>query len=222
MKQHILRAGLGLAAAMAAALIAPTVTGTAHDGVLLSARAEAEGRWRLDFEPGDFANVVTRTGKKDSAQYYLSYTVKNGGDEAREARLRIELRTETAKTYADRYDAAASRAYAKAKGLKMAPSSTFGLRKSPLAAGAKVAGLATFGSIDPNADKLQVRVYGLWDPIVKDDKGHVWAERRVLVLDYERRGDEYRRAEDTIMLKSKKSELEGERVRLKKPGAAED
>jgi hypothetical protein len=222
MKQHILRAGLGFAVALTAALIAPTVTGTASDGALFSARAEAAGRWRLDFEPGDFGNVVTRTGTKDRTQYYLSYSVKNGTDEALDARLRIELRTETKKTYPDRYDAAASRAYAKAKGLKTAPSSTFGLRKSAMAAGSMANGLATFGSLDPNADKLQVRVYGLWDPIVKDDKGQVWAERRVLVLNYERAGDEYRRSEDTITLKSTKTEIEGDRVRLKKPGSAED
>ena len=75
-------------------------------------------------------------------------------------------------------------------------------------------GLAHFGRIDPNADELEVRVYGLFDPVWRDRKGNVFSERRVLVLKYRRYGDEYNRPDDAISLVSTSQEVEGEPVLL--------
>ena len=80
--------------------------------------------------------------------------------------------------------------------------STAKIRAAELAAGASVDGLANFGRIDPNADDLEVRVYGLFDPVWRDRKGNVYSERRVLVLTYGRQGDEYNRQDDPITLVS--------------------
>ena len=59
-----------------------------------------------------------------------------------------------------------------------------------------------------------MRVYGLYDPVTRDRKGNVFAENRVLVLNFRRYGDEYSRHEDAITLVSTDEELEGEPVLL--------
>lgn len=171
--------------------------------------ADAAGRWRLDFEPGDMKVVVAGGGP----HYYLRYEVKNGTDAARTPRIRLALQTETGKTHGDHYDGAAFRAVAK-RAHKTSIDSTLRLRSSELEAGASGDAMAQFGRIDPNADNFEVRVYGLWDPIVRDRRGVVWSERRVLVLKYARTGDEYRRHEDPIRFVGKSQEVEGEPVKL--------
>lgn len=183
-------------------------------------RAEAAGRWRLDFDAGNFAHAVIKSVDGSTAHYYLTYSVTNGTDEARDARLRVELRTDTEKVYADRYDTAVAEK-AKKKHKMDSLSSTFGLRSEALESGASKDAIAVFGQLDPNADELEVRVYGLWDPIYRDLKGRTWSERRVLVLKYERPGDEYGRASDTVRFVSSKQEVEGEPVLLKKVDAEE-
>jgi hypothetical protein len=171
--------------------------------------ADAAGLRLMNFEAGSFANVIAN----NSAQYYLTYTLKNTGDKAARPKLRIELRTETDETYGDHYNAAAAAAAAKAVGsddLK----STAQLRGADLGADSSASGLAQFGRIDPNADFLEVRVYGLFDPVTRDRKGNVFSENRVLVLNFRRYGDEYNRHEDAITLVSSSEELEGEPVLL--------
>ncbi len=170
--------------------------------------ADAAGRWRINFTPGEMANVIS--GGK--ASYYMTYSVKNASGSARKAPIRIELRTETKKTYGDHYDAGTSRAVAKDEG--KVRHSTRAIRSTELADSGAADGLASFGRIDPNADELEVRVYGLWDPIVRDKRGRTFAERRVLVLKYKRSGDEYNRPSDTITFVSRAEEVEGEPKQL--------
>lgn len=207
MRRRILRA-----AAVALGLLAVATVG--------SNEVEAGARWRITFDAGDFANVVTKTAKGGQAQYYLTYKVTNGSKEARKPRVRIELSTDTKKTYRDRYDPRVTKAVGKATGKKHATAS--GLRKKDLAAGGSADGIACFGPIDPHADKLTVRVYGLWDPIYRDKKGRTWSERRVLVLSFDRPGDEYRRSEDKITYAGSKEEVEGEPKLLPDPRKKKD
>ena len=170
------------------------------------------GRARLDFVPGAMSVAITGQGR-DAANYYLSYTLKNPMDEARTPRLHIEVRTETKKTYADHPDAKV--VAAAAKDLKAADlKSTADLRSAGLAAGASVQAVANFGNIDPNADDITVRVYGLWDPVVRTRQGKVYSEKRVLVLQFARFGDEYDRPMDPITMTSKKEEVEGDVTEL--------
>jgi len=172
--------------------------------------ADAAGIRLMNFTPGAFENVVTG----GSAHYYLTYSLENGREDSARPKLRIELRTDTDKTYGDTYDAPTFEAVAKASRSDEARKSTTQICAADLAGGASVDGLAHFGRIDPNADELEVRVYGLWDPISRDRKGNVYSERRVLVLKYARQGDEYNRPDDPIRLVSRSEELEGEPVLL--------
>jgi len=190
-----------IAAAAVAGLVAGAVSATPS--------ADAAGLRLLDFQPGRFSNVIT--GGK--ASYYLTYTLANSRDAATRPKLRIELRTETDKTYGDHYDARAYAAAAEANDHDGYASSAR-IRSADLDSGASVDGLANFGRIDPNADHLEVRVYGLFDPVWRDRKGNVFSERRVLVLKYRRYGDEYNRPDDPITLDSTSQEAEGEPVLL--------
>jgi hypothetical protein len=172
----------------------------------------AAGRARFDFAPGDMQVALTGHGR-ETANYYLPYTLTNPMDDARTPRLYIELKTDTDRTYGDRADARVTAAAEKAtrtQGMK----STADLRGGDLAAGASVKAVANFGSIDPNADDMTVRVYGLWDPIVRTRQGKVYSEKRVLVLEFGRKGDEYDRPMDAIKLKSSREEVEGEPTEL--------
>jgi len=197
-----------LVATIAAALLGG---GAAALTAVSSARA-AGGRPHLEFAPGEMSVAITGHGR-DAASYYLPYALKNPMDEAIAPRIYIEARTETNKTYADRPDhkvvAAAEKAL-KTKDLK----TTIEVREQELAAGGSVQAIADFGNIDPNADDITVRVYGLWDPIVRTSNGKVFSEKRVLVLRFGRQGDEYDRPMDPIKLKSSKEEVEGDPVEL--------
>lgn len=183
--------------------------------------ATAAGRWRLDFEPGDFSHVVVApklgAGK---VVYYLPYTLTNGSDADRTPRVRIEVRTGTKKTFGDHFDAAAYAAIGKDLKKKKV-NSTFDLRASELGTGKATEAAAHFGRMDDNADDLEVRVYGLWDPVYTDNRGKTWSENRVLVLKYHRAGDEYKRYEDPIKLVSRSDEIEGERVEIVHPAKQE-
>ena len=191
----------------------PAVLLAAAAADLGAAAADAGGgRARLDFSPGEMTVAITGRGR-DAANYYLPYTLKNPMDEARTPRLHIEVRTETGKTFGDHPDAKVVAAAAKA--LKIPDlKATADLRTQELAAGAAVQAVANFGNIDPNADDITVRVYGLWDPIIRTRQGKVFKETRVLVLQFARHGDEYDRPMDPIQMTSKKAEVEGEVVEL--------
>lgn len=186
------------------------VAGLIAGAALSAPSADAAGLRLMNFEAGSFANVISN----GSARYYMAYTVENGRDEAARPKLRIELRTETDKTYGDHHNGAVAKAAAKAESKDGGFKSTSQVRAADLAAGASADGLAQFGAIDPNADYLEVRVYGLFDPVTRDRKGNLFSENRVLVLNFRRYGDEYNRHEDAIKLVSTSEELEGEPVLL--------
>lgn len=204
MKKHHLLGTAALAFAAAA-------------GALWSAGdADAGGIQQVRFNQGSLRPVFagTTAGRKGTTHYVLDYKVANALDRAVKPGLRLELRTETDKTYGDSYDACTWRAAKQVLGAKEEPSSTASIRAAELAAGAGADGLANFGAVDPNADQLTVRVYGLWDPVYRDRQGRTWSETRVLVLSYTRVGDEYDRQFDGLRLASSKEELEGEPVQL--------
>lgn len=196
-----------LGAVAAAALVA--VVASAFPGA-----AEAGGRQLVRFDRGATQALFAKTGSKGTTNYVLDYKLTNVGTKDVRPRVRLELRTETSKTYGDVYDAAVWTAATKTLGRKAEPSTTAAIRAADLASGASAEGLANFGSIDPNADAFQVRVYGIWDPVFRDRQGRTWVENRVLVLSYSRTGDEYDRHLDEIRLDSAKEELEGEPVQL--------
>jgi hypothetical protein len=170
------------------------------------------GRARFDFVPGELSVAITGYGR-NAASYYLPYTLKNPMDDARTPRLYIEVTTETNKSFGDTADVKV--VAVAAKELKVADmKTTAALRSQDLAAGATVHAVANFGNIDPNADDITVKVYGLWDPVVRTRQGKVYNEKRVLVLQYRRYGDEYDRPMDPITLMSSYEEVQGEVTEL--------
>jgi hypothetical protein len=198
-----------LFSASAAALLGAAA---AYVGVGSSPAQAGGGRPHFEFTPGEMTVAITGYGR-DAASYYLPYTLKNPMDDARTPHIYVEVKTETGKTYSDRPDSkvvAAAQKSLKQKDLK----TTIEVRSQELAAGGSAQAVANFGNIDPNADDITVRVYGLWDPIVRTRNGKVFSEKRVLVLQFRRYGDEYDRPMDEITLKSSKEEVEGEPVEL--------
>jgi hypothetical protein len=181
-------------------------------GLFATEPATAAGRWRLDFTPGQMGNVIVG----GRAHYYMTYSLSNASGSDRMPALRIAVETETNKTYRDHTDFAVSKAAARAM-RKKSLASTNTIRRTKLADGDSVDGMAQFGRIDPNADELTVKVYGLWDPVVRDKKGRVWSERRVLVCSYRRSGDEYDRPADAITLVKTSQAVEGEPRKLYGP-----
>jgi hypothetical protein len=192
------------AAAFGAAALAPAASAE-------SPAEHGQGARLTKFEAGTLRAVVAGPGAGDkSTSYLLDYTITNESGAARKPALRLEVRTkDTKRTHGDFYDAAAFKAFAR-ETRTAEPASTAKLRSSDLDAGAKASGLADFGTIDPYSDSFQVRVYGLYDPVFRDKLGKTWWENRVLVLNYERTGDEYDRYRDPIRLASTVVELEGE------------
>lgn len=205
MKMNLLFGVAGAAIVASAALIA--TDSAAHS-------ACAGGRELVKFSKGSVQAVFAGSSGKGATNYVLDYKLTNAVSDAVKPGIRLELRTETGKTFGDVYDTATWRAAKAALGRKDDPSSAASIRGADLAAGASVDGLANFGAIDGNADKFDVRVYGLWDPVYRDRQGRTWSETRVLVLSYSRSGDEYDRQLDPIRLESSKEELEGEPVQL--------
>jgi len=195
-------------------IAAVAVAGLIAGAALSAPSADAAGLRLMNFKPGQFDNVISNR----KASYYLTYTLENARDEAARPRLRIELRTETEETYGDHRRAPAAKAVAKALKKDGGYKSAVQIRAADLAAGASVDGLAQFGRIDPNADYLEIRVYGLYDPVTRDRKGNLYSENRVLVLNYRRYGDEYNRQDDAIKLVSTAEVLEGEPVLLEAVG----
>ena len=175
---------------------------------------DAGGRELVKFAKGSIQPVFAGSAGKGSTNYVLDYKLTNVVSDAVKPGIRLELRTETGKTFGDVYDAATWRAAKEALGRKDDPSSASSIRGSDLASGAAVDGLANFGAIDPKEDKFDVSVYGLWDPVYRDRQGRTRFETRVLVLSYSRSGDEYDRQMDPIRLESSKEEVEVEAVQL--------
>ena len=187
----------------AAALIAPSME-TALGGAMR--------KFRLT--PGEMDDVIAMHGDQGEARYYLKYRLSNASGAEETPRIKLVLTTDTGKRYVDYRDAAVMKALKASSASKQAPATASSLRKAAMAADGEADAVAVFGAIDPNADELQVRVYGLWQPIIRDRKGRKFLERRVLVLDYSRSGDEYNRHDDPIKLVKSSEEVEGDPVEI--------
>lgn len=169
---------------------------------------------KFDLRPQGMDDVIAMVGGKGEARYYLKYRLANVSGEEQTPRIKVVLTTDTGKRYVDHFDAAVMKSLKAHDGSGQAPATAAALRKEAMPADGHSEGVAVFGAIDPNADDLQVRVYGLWDPIIRDRKGRKYIERRVLVLDYARSGDEYERHLDPIRLVDSSVDVEGAPVEI--------
>ena len=163
--------------------------------------AAADGpRWSLGYshDTPTWVRVPSMPGRS-AIVWAMTYTVENKSGASRSPTLRTEIRTETGKTYGDSGDPLALAALKRKIGVKEI--STAADLKAGLDDGAAVKCAATFGAIDDRAHSLELRVYGLADAIsvVRGRKFYEVKYWRVL---YERKGDEFRRAEDPWKLVS--------------------
>ena len=172
------------------------IAGLAAGAVLgLAAAAVAGGlRWELGFTNQTPAWVkVAGAGDRTSICWTMLYDVENKTGDARKPSLRAEIRTDTKKTFGDTSDPAAIAAVKKANDLKEL--CTAADLRAGIEDGKKVKCVATFGDVDKYAKKMELRVYGLCDPITMV-KGKQVYETRYWQVQYERTGDEFGRTED--------------------------
>ncbi len=172
------------------------IAGLAAGTILgLAAVAVAGGlRWELGFKLQTPAWVKVRVSEEKTAvAWYMLYEIENRTGEARKPVLRTEIRTDTGKTFGDTCDPMAIAAVKKAKEIKEI--GTASDLRAGIDDGRKVSCIATFGEVDPYAKKLEVRMYGLCDPITQV-KGKEVYEIRYWQVKYERKGDEFGRTED--------------------------
>ena len=164
---------------------------------LLSAAsvAAAEGlRWQLGFRHATPTWIkVQDAGESSTVRWYMTYTVENRTGEARKPVIRAEIRTDTGKTFGDTGDPRTIAAFKKAANLDEV--ATFLDLRKGIEDGKAVKCIATFGRVDDYATKLELRVYGLEDPVTMV-KGKQVFEVRYWSVQYERKGDEFRRTED--------------------------
>ncbi len=160
-----------------------------------SAAAAAALRWKLGLKHDTPSWVrVPAEGGKTRVAWYMTYAVENRTGEERKPTLRIEIRGPKDAVYRDSCDAAIKAATEKKTGAKdLATASD--LRKDGVADGASKSCVATFSDVDDHADALELRIYGLMDP-VDVVQGKRFNDIRYWQVKYERKGDEFRRAED--------------------------
>jgi len=162
---------------------------------VVAATAAAEGlRWELGFKHETPTWAKIQTGlDKTSIAWYMTYRVENKTGAARKPAVKVQILTDTKKTFADNGDAMVISAAKKALDVKTL-STAVDLKKG-IEDGAAVDCVATFGEVDPLAKRLDLRVYGLADPITMVKGKEVYEVRYWQVI-YERKGDEFSRTED--------------------------
>jgi len=164
--------------------------------VLAASSAAAAGglRWELGIKTETPTWVrVADQGERSHVVWAMAYTVENKTGETRKPAVRAEIRTDTNKKFLDTNDVLALKAMKKKlqdDSLATAVDLLKGIEE-----GKSVRCVATFGSLDDHAKKLELRIYGLHDPVTMV-KGKEVHEIRYWRVKYERSGDEFGRTED--------------------------
>jgi hypothetical protein len=166
-------------------------------------------RWKLDITYGspDFVVLEDALGNVRLC-WYLTYTVENKTDGEIPLGIGIKAETDTGKKYRDSISPLAEKALKKKTGKDL--KNALAMRKGKIGPGEKIEAVALFGALDPNWDDLIVHIAGLYDTVDVVD-GKKFFEKKVLVLSWNRPGDEFGSANDPITFKSKKWVIEGER-----------
>jgi len=181
-------------------------------------------RYELGVEIGTFDHVtVFDVAGGSKTYYYLPLKITNDTGKERDVVIHVKATTDSQewvkddseeggrlepRTYVGSTDPAALKALRK----KLRKPELLALTdlSGKIAPGASKDGVAIFHNLDPEMDRMDVRIYGLVDPI--DDRGTVKAvERKALSLKYERLGDEVRHTEDLLRLMKKEWVVESRR-----------
>ena len=142
------------------------ILGLAAAAILcVAGAAAAEGlRWQLGYRNDVPAWVrIPGVGDKTTISWYMTWEVENRTGAARKPSVRTLLLTDTGKTFPDSGDPLTVEAVKKALQVKEIAIAA-DLRKG-IDDAAKVKGVATFGDVDKFAKKVELRVYGLLDPV---------------------------------------------------------
>ncbi len=171
------------------------IWGLAAAAVMSAAALAAEGlRWELGFKHDTPTWAKIRvSAEKTTVAWYMTYQVENKTGAARKPAIRAEIHTDTKKTFRDNADPLVISAAKKALDVKEI--STAGDLRKGIEDGATAKCVATFGEVDNEAKRLELRVYGLMDPVTMV-KGKQVFEVRYWQVIYERKGDEFGRTED--------------------------
>ena len=174
-----------------------TLVGLAAAAVLAASSAAIAGglRWELGIktETPSWVKVSDGPGDRTRVVWYGCYTVENKTGETRKPTVRCEIHTDTKKVFRDGGDAQAILALKKRAGNESLATAV-DLRKG-IDNDKSLRCVATFGAVDDRAKKLELRIYGLHDP-VHQVKGKEVHEIRYWRVQYERPGDEFGRTED--------------------------
>jgi len=177
------------------------ILGLAAAAVLAAASlAAAEGlRWELGFKHDTPSWVRIPAGEKTVISWYMTYEVENRTGGTRQPAVRAVLLTDTNKQIGDCGCPLTLKAVKAKTGAKEYGTAS-DLRKG-IEDGKKASCLATFGPVDDLAKRIELRVYGLMDPVTMV-KGKQIYEERYWSAKYERKGDEFGRTEDPWKLVS--------------------
>ena len=162
----------------------------------LAAAGVAAGlRWELGLKAATPTWVkIQGAGDRTTIAWYMLYDVENRTGETRKPVVRVEIRTDTDKTFGDTGDPLTISAVKKEKEIK--DLCTAADLRGGLEDGKAAKCIATFGDLDKYAKKLELRLYGLCDPVTMV-KGKEVYETRYWQVKYERKGDEFGRTEDS-------------------------
>lgn len=182
------------------------LTAFAAAAVLAAASlAVADGpglRWELGFKHDTPSWVkIEGTGGKSAVKWYMTYRVENATGAARKPAVRAVLLADTVRNneFPDTGDAATVKAVKEKTGAKEL--STAADLRAGIEDGKTVSCVATFGGLNDEAKKFELRVYGLMDPVTQV-KGKEVFEVKYWSAKYERKGDEFQRTEDPWKLVS--------------------
>jgi hypothetical protein len=171
------------------------IWGLAAAAALCASAVAADAlRWELGFkhETPTWAKIKLAEDKT-AIHWYMTYTVENKTGAVRKPSVRAEILTDTKKTHRDDSNPLVLSEVKKSLGVKEI--ATAGDLKKGIENDATVKCVATFGEVDKHAKKLELRVYGLMDPVTMV-KGKEVYEVKYWQVVYERKGDEFNRTED--------------------------
>jgi len=156
--------------------------------------------WRLDLEVTyfGFVSLSPRTGEAQTVWYAL-YRVTNSTGEDRPLQVHFRLDTDSEKTYFEVVNPAAELWLEHRYERKFMSASE---RPSTIADGETLEGVAFFGALDPNFDRIRMTVTGIEDPVFRVGT-KAYYERRGQVYEWSRPGDEYFVRRDPLKFEKK-------------------
>lgn len=173
-----------------------------------SASAQDTQRWRLDFE-ADAPKYVSVQDAQGAARsiWYVTYRVKNESGAERPLALGFRFITDLKDpkdldkplTYKAQINPEAKKAVEQRLGKELAGIADIAGAK--IGDGDTVEGIVTFGELNPNVDQLDLEVRGLVDPLSREGD-RAFVERKVYLIHFNRKGDEFLVTLDTVKKKS--------------------